>query len=69
MVMTHWYGEVVKPHMNILLSNFFKDMMRTMHNAILVGSGTALNDDPQLNGALNLLPFMVLPVTLTYYFN
>jgi hypothetical protein len=28
--------------------------MRTMHDAILVGIGTALNDDPQLNGILKI---------------
>ena len=27
--------------------------MRTMHDAIMVGIGTALNDNPQLNSALN----------------
>ena len=27
-----------------------QDRMRTMHDAILIGVGTALNDDPQLNG-------------------
>lgn len=37
--------------------------MRTMHDAILVGIGTALNDNPQLNGALQT------PVFITYLLN
>lgn len=37
-----------------------------MHDAILVGIGTALNDDPQLNGVLNPLS-MVLTYNLPFY--
>lgn len=50
MVMTHWYVQyLISKGMEFF---FYQARMRTMHDAILVGIGTALNDNPQLNGAL-----------------
>jgi len=36
-----------------------------MHDGILVGVGTALNDDPQLNGERKTRPFYTWCGTLT----
>ncbi len=46
MIMTHWcaFCFCARHHLTI-----HKDRMRTMHDAILIGIGTALNDNPQLN--------------------
>ena len=48
MLMTHWY----RPFIDKSVLFIFDFRMRTMHDAIIVGIGTALNDDPQLNGKL-----------------
>jgi 2,5-diamino-6-(ribosylamino)-4(3H)-pyrimidinone 5'-phosphate reductase len=34
--------------------------MRTMHDGIMVGVGTAVNDDPQLNSTAKTLSFILL---------
>lgn len=47
MLMTHW--RVISNILNVCLFMRQTSRMRTMHDAILIGVGTALNDDPQLN--------------------
>jgi riboflavin biosynthesis pyrimidine reductase len=39
-----------------------QDRMRTMHDGILIGIGTAVNDNPQLNGAYHI-PLSFPPAT------
>jgi hypothetical protein len=52
MLMTHWYASLIA--IGSLLDLHFKARMRTIHDAILVGIGTAVNDDPQLNSSLRI---------------
>lgn len=49
MIMTHWYHPFRTKWSYLLILG---SRMRAMHDAIIVGIGTALNDDPQLNGKL-----------------
>jgi riboflavin biosynthesis pyrimidine reductase len=49
MLMTHWYRTSTDQGISF---SHFNSRMRAMHDAIVVGVGTALNDDPQLNGKL-----------------
>lgn len=37
-----------------------QDRMRTMHDGIMIGIGTAMSDNPQLNGAYLVIIFRVL---------
>ncbi|SJL02327.1 related to RIB7-HTP reductase [Armillaria ostoyae] len=47
MVMTHWSGPFISRKSAAFDFQWIR--MRTMHDAILVGIGTAVNDNPQLN--------------------
>jgi hypothetical protein len=49
MLMTHWYASLIA--VRYCLDLHYKARMRTIHDAILVGIGTAVNDDPQLNSS------------------
>lgn len=54
MIMTHWWVKPLYTQINrftISLIVIRNHRMRTMHDAILVGINTAINDNPQLNGA------------------
>ena len=55
MIMTHrWVWLIAGCYGSPLV---LKDSMRSMHDVILVGIGTALNDNPQLNSEFYVLNF------------
>ncbi|KAJ9099259.1 hypothetical protein QFC21_004140 [Naganishia friedmannii] len=59
MAMTHWYVltrlHYTGGHEVVLIWMFLcTDRMRSLHDAIMVGAGTAINDDPRLNGRLKM---------------
>jgi hypothetical protein len=64
MLMTHWY-DIDLDLRDIPIPYYCRGRMRTKHDAILVGIGTALSDDPQLNSTLRFSSIHLTNVGIT----
>jgi hypothetical protein len=64
MKMTHWWVITAEMFETRPSTDASQDRMRTMHDGILIGIGTVVNDNPQLNGAY---PIMITVCCYNYW--